>query len=239
MNGLIDIHCHMVPGVDDGARNFKTVRQMLIAQRKQGVSRIIVTPHMRIGMFETPQEVINRRFFKMQLLVQKMQIRMKLYLGCEYHSSSSMIRDLKEGTRPTMAGSRYVLTEFSAAHTYEHIRARVYELIVKGYIPILAHIERYPALMDHFDLVEELKEMGALMQISSSAVLGEAGWKSKKLCKQLIKDDFVDFIASDAHDMDQRRPNLGECAEYLEKKAGTDYVKRVMKRNPYRILGGR
>lgn len=239
MKGLIDIHCHMVPGVDDGAKNFRMTRQMLIQQKKQQVEKIIVTPHMRVGMFEAPQPEINRRFMKMQELVARMRIGIDLYLGCEYHSSSSMVRNLTEGKRPTLAGSRYVLTEFSAAHSYENIRTQIYDLIVGEYIPIIAHIERYPALMKDFDRVEDLKDMGALMQISSSAIMGEGGWKAKRLCKKLIKDDFVDFIASDAHDPVRRRPNLGECADYLEKKTSRAYVRKIMCVNPRKILGGR
>ena len=239
MNGLVDIHCHMVPGVDDGAKNFRMTRQMLILQKRQHVEKIIVTPHMRVGMFETPQAEINRRFMKMQELVARMRIGIDLYLGCEYHRSSSMVRNLDEGKRPTLAGSKYVLTEFSAAHSYEKLRSQIYDLVVRGYIPVIAHIERYPALMKDFDRVEDLIDMGAKMQITSSAIIGETGWKAKRLCKKLIQEDFVDYIASDAHDLAKRRPNLGECADYLEKKKGRAYVHKIMRENPRKILGGR
>ena len=239
MNGLIDIHCQMVPGVDDGSKNFRMTRQMLILQKRQHVEKIIVTPHMRVGMFEAPQAEINRRFMKMKELVTRMGIGIDLYLGCEYHSSSSMVSNLNEGKRPTLAGSRFVLVEFSAAHSYEKIRSQIYDLIVGGYIPVIAHIERYPALMKDLDRVEDLIDMGALMQISASAVIGDAGWKAKRLCKKLIQEDFVDYIASDAHDPVRRRPNLGECADYLEKKMGRAYVNKIMRENPRKILGGR
>lgn len=236
MQGLIDMHCHIVPGVDDGAADIETAARMLQMEYRNGVSAVIVTPHYRKGMFETPQDVIDHQFDNIHRLVSRSHSGMRMYLGCEYHTNSDMIGDLRSGKRPTMAGSSYVLTEFSSIHGYSVIRNQVYALLVAGYRPIIAHAERYPCLVKEPALLDELRELGAEIQLTSGSVLGEAGWSMKRFCMRLLKEKKVTYIASDAHDLRKRAPNLQECADYLEKKFGSKYAEQILVRNPRRII---
>lgn len=236
MQGLIDIHTHIVPGVDDGARSVEEAARLLQMEYRNGVEAVILTPHYRKGMFETPPEVVEEQYKKIWKMANRSRSGMKVYLGCEYHTNREMVAELNAGKRPTMAGSRYVLTEFSSTHSYEILRNQIYELVATGYIPIVAHAERYSCLLKKPELVEELRALGAEIQITSGSILGEAGWGVKRFCWKLLKKKSVQYIASDAHDLKERCPNLQQCAEVLEKKLGCRYAEQIFIRNPRRII---
>lgn len=236
MRGLIDIHCHIIPGVDDGAGTLYDAGKILQMEYKEGVSAVIVTPHYRKGMFETPQEEIERQYRRVKKIVSSSRSGMRIFLGCECHASASLAEELEAGKRPTMAGSRYVLVEFSGRHTYTQIRNQVYELTAAGYRPIIAHAERYPCLLKDMLLAGELVHAGAQIQVTASSVMGKAGHGRKKFCKWLIKNDYLDYIATDAHDIAGRKPDLGACAAYVAKKYGEEYARRIFVKNPREII---
>lgn len=236
MKGLIDIHCHLVPGVDDGADTLYDAGKILQMEYWNGVSAVIATPHYRPGMFETSQEEVIRQFQRVAQMAERSRSGMRVYLGCEYHSAPFLVEDLKEGRRPTMAGSKYVLVEFSGRHTYTQIRNQVYELTAAGYRPIIAHAERYPCLVSDSLLIDELVNAGAQIQVTASSVIGEAGRNSKKFCKKLLKEHLVDYIATDAHDISHRKPDLATCASYVAKRYGVDYAKKIFISNPREII---
>lgn len=236
MDGMVDIHCHILPHVDDGSENAGETLALLRKEYEDGVRDIILTPHYRMGMFETPEKVIEQEYKKVRRFLKKHGVRQHLYLGCEYHSSSRMVEDLLNGLRPTLANSDYVLTEFSANHTFVQIRAQVYELAAVGYIPIIAHVERYPCLSKDLRLMEELKDLGAQIQITSGSLLPKANSKIRRFCVRLLKEELVDYVATDAHHVKGRAPDLGECSRYLEKKFGTRHAKRLLVDNPRKII---
>lgn len=233
---MTDIHCHILPKVDDGADSVEEARQMLRREYEDGVRTIIATPHYREGMFEPSMKRIAHYYEGMRKVAAKDTPGLRLYLGCEYHTNSRMTEDLRQRRRPTMVGSTYVLTEFSGAHNYEKIRNQVYELIAEGYKPIIAHIERYPCLQEDLERVRELIGLGARIQINAGAIMGGAGNKVKKFCRQVMEEDLLHFIASDAHGIKYRYPNLGECAKYVTKKMGASYAEKIFRENPEHIL---
>ena len=149
-----------------------------------------------------------------------------------------MIRHLDKKLRPTMLGSRYVLTEFSTNDSFVTVRNYIYELITKGYRPIVAHVERYFCCQEP-ERIQELKKLGAQIQINADSVLGYEGHTIKKFCAGLMKDDLVDFIGSDAHNLEGRKMNLGKCVAYVRKKMGQDYAEEIFVDNPRRIWKSR
>ena len=236
MQGLIDMHCHIIPGVDDGAADMEMAVKLLQMEQRSGVSEVIVTPHYRKGMFETSQSVIDRQYDALCSMLSKSDLSIRVHQGCEYHTNPEMVEDLRCGKRPTMAESNYVLTEFSSKHGYSVIRNQIYALVSAGYRPIIAHIERYPCMIKEPGPVEELRELGAEIQITSGSVLGKDGWRIKRFCMRLLKEKKVTYIASDAHNLESRAPDLQECAQYLEKKFGSRYVEQIFVRNPRKII---
>ena len=162
MKGLYDIHCHILPGVDDGARNMEESLWMLNKEYQEGVRHVILTPHFRYDMFEPHMNIVTRQF--MQLRRAAMNIGdegMRLYLGCELHSSMDMVECLKKGRRLTLAGSRYVLVEFSNGDEKNYIEERVRSLLMNGFIPIIAHVERYKATPERYWIFDRAEGYGS------------------------------------------------------------------------------
>lgn len=233
---LIDIHCHILPKIDDGAKSVEEAVNILKEARRQGITRMIVTPHYRPDMFEPAMKRVLFSYRNLRDLAKEMNIH--LSLGCEYFRNERMIEDLEEKRRPTMAGSRYVLTEFSTHDTYPTIRNCIYDLVTHGYRPIIAHVERYFCCQE-LEKVLELKELGARIQLNAGSVLGEEGWKQKQFCQQLMKNGAVDFIASDTHNLSSRKMNLKKCASYVSRKMGKRYAQKIFIENPRKIWESR
>lgn len=235
LDGITDIHCHIIPGVDDGARTKSQVRELLKMEYESGVRRLVLTPHYRKGMFEADRESVIKRASYVRDEMRNLGMDMELYLGCEYHANSDMIEELRENPHFRINGSNYVLVEFSTSHSFAKIRNWIYQLVTSGFVPIVAHIERYPAV-DCIEKVEELINLGALMQVDAGAILGEYGFRQKRMSWKLLKEHMVHFVASDAHDTEKKCPNLKECVGKLEKKLGKLYTRDLLIGNPQKIL---
>lgn len=231
---MIDIHCHALYGVDDGADNIEESAAMLRQARLQGVEAVILTPHYRHGMFAYPKQVIVEHFEKLKPLAQKAGVR--LYLGCEYHVNSRMIEALQTGRCLSLADGDFVLTEYSFETEYSYISGQTRRLISNGYIPVLAHVERYECLLKKPRFCAELSEVGAYIQVNADSILGLAGKTAEKFCRKLLKNRWADLVASDAHGKTERVCRLGECRDYVAKKYGEGYAKLLFQDNPQRIL---
>lgn len=231
-----DIHCHIIPGVDDGAKDMKTALGLLRMEYEDGVRRVIVTPHFRRGMFETSQETISRQFFLLQQEAAHLYPDMHIYQGCEFHANMDMVEILDAGSWGTMAGTEYVLIEFSEAHNLSYIRERCYSLLCSGYIPIIAHAERYSALYKKYDEIENLVNMGVMIQMNASSITGADGFGMKGFCKKIMKLNLLHFVGSDAHNLTDRKPCIGKCTAYMKKVMGEEYVKRILVDNPTRLI---
>ena len=233
---LIDIHCHILPKVDDGPDSVEESLKILKDMRRQGIKHIIVTPHYRPEMFEPSMKRVIYSYRHLRDIAYDMGVSMSL--GCEYYRNEQIIDHMDNRKRPSMAGSRYVLIEFSMNDLFPTVRNYVYELVTHGYQPIVAHVERY-FCCQKMEKIQELKDMGALIQVNAGSVLGEEGWKLKKFCLELMKKDLIDFIASDTHNTSDRKLNLKKCASYVTKKMGKQYAERIFFNNPLNILKNR
>lgn len=235
---LTDIHCHILPGVDDGAVDMDMAKDMLNEMYEQGVRRVIATPHYRLGMFEPSIRSIQKSYLEVKEYAKTIGTHgLEVKLGCEYHRADDMVKVLKNRQRPTMAGSNYVLVEFSSMDSYMKIRSKIYELIVSGFNPVIAHVERYPSIVENPSSVTDMIELGALIQVNADSILGIDGRNIKKFCKNLMKKKEIHFIGSDAHDVTERPPRLSACAAYVEKKWGWYTARKIFVKNPEMILG--
>lgn len=236
MEGIYDIHTHILPMVDDGAASIREALAIIEEESEQGVGGIMLTPHFREKIFETDIEVICRRYEELLDAASELYPEMDLRLGCELHVLSDMEGILEGRKYSTLNNSDYILLEFSGADTADYIREKTREVIRLGYRPILAHIERYPALTKNMILIEMLREFGAAMQINADSVLGENSSQEKKFCHKLLKREMADFVASDVHNMTTRRSNIGRAADLIEEKYGRDYAERLFIKNPSELF---
>lgn len=226
-NYLFDIHCHILYGVDDGAKTLEQSDKMLSIAYSQGIRKIILTPHFNKRIWDVDDETVKARYAQLVQLVRDKYQGMELYLGCEVFYHGNTLEELEKGVIPTMAGSRYVLVEFDTSVRYEILSHAVMGIIQNDYIPIIAHAERYECLLKDVDRVYELKGFGALIQVNASGVMGDHGRLEKKFIKNLLKKQQVNFIATDAHRDDKRAPMIKDCASYVTKKYGYDYARKI------------
>lgn len=231
---MIDIHTHLLFGVDDGPASYEDSVSMLKRAKEQGVDAMILTPHYRHGMFAYPKEKIEANF--QRLLEPARRIGLELYLGTEHHVNSMTIEYIETGRVHTLADTQYVLAEYKHDTEYEYILKTVREMLRNGYIPIIAHIERYMCMHGDIDGVDHLRNVGAMIQVNANAILGMEGFKAKGFTKKLLKYGYVDFVGSDSHDLKKRANNLGKCSDYLYKKYDSTYVDCILERNARKIL---
>lgn len=234
MKGLTDIHCHLLPYVDDGAENMAEARALLTMQTEQGVSDVFLTVHLRRKMFETPQDEVEKQFYRLQKELEGEAIP-RLHLGRENHCDRLLLKHLEEGTVQTLGGSPFVLLEFHD-HSSDDFRFFVHEVKKRGMRPVIAHFERYPAIHAHPELVDELISEGVWMQMNAEGLLGDEGRRRKKFCWTMVKEEKVHLVASDAHHVGFREPNLGECAELLTKKLPADLCQKILYDHPAQII---
>lgn len=234
---LYDMHCHLVPGVDDGSDSVGESMEILHREFADGVRTVIITPHYRRGMFETSREVVKRQFGLLREAAEadtELQ-GMRLFLGCEFHYNIDAVRMLRAEPAYVMPDGWHVLLEFSARHSEREIRDGTYDVLAGGFKPVIAHVERYPAVADP-EKVDELRKMGAEIQVNADAVLGIDGFRTRRFCAKLIADGLVDYIGSDAHNTGDRAPHLGKCAVRVEKKFGPDVRERLMEKDPSKLI---
>ncbi len=237
MNGITDIHSHILFRVDDGSDSKELSLEILKEEHRQGVTNVILTPHYDIGGCMPSVSRINSHYEELVEAAKEVLPKMNLYLGNEILACNDMPGLLEEKRVLCLAGSRYVLVEFYPSTTYGQIEKSLSDLINSGYCPIVAHCERYKCLRKMFavidkDKIRHLCEMGARMQVNAITVFKE----DKKFVKKLIENDFLHFIASDAHSLGRRGVYWQECIKYLEKYYSDNYIKWLLIDNPSKIL---
>ena len=216
---MIDIHNHILYGVDDGSKDLDMSLAMLKEEMEQGVTRVYLTPHQNQQTLTGP--LLKERYQSFLEELKEKGIDMDLRLGAEIYYYPGLKQDLLSGKALTMDESKYVLVEFST-RTETNVSEIVYELVVAGFTPIIAHIERYPYLKkeDYFDI----KEAGGLIQINSSSF---SHFSSRGLIKYLLKNDLVDYVATDAHDNSKRKVDFSFVHSYIKKKYPELYTKLI------------
>ena len=207
---------------------------MLEHAKAQGIDAMILTPHYRHGMFSYPKDRIEAHFAKLYRPAK--EIGIDLYLVTEQHINSMTIEYIENGRCRTLANTNYVLAEYKPETEFPYIMDSVRALLRHGYIPVIAHVERYMCMYEDLEHVERLQKVGAMIQVNANAILGLDGFRAKGFTKKLLKYGYVDFVGSDSHDLKKRVNNMGKCRDYLYKKYDESYVNRITERNARKIL---
>lgn len=232
---MIDIHCHILPGVDDGASDERETKEMLLMAYQEGVRSIIATSHYHGGMGSEEWIRREKALAVAVGLAQEIATDLYIYPGSEIYYSQEALEELKRGNVWTMNNSRYILVEFPVYVEFSYIRQAVQNLQYAGYLPILAHIERYEALTE-LENVEELVGMGIYLQVNAGSVIGKDGRKVKKYILRLLQERYIHFIGTDAHGSTRRRPLVKKCVTYISKKTDEAYCLRICKKNAEKII---
>ncbi|MCD8218068.1 MAG: hypothetical protein LUD01_08510 [Clostridiales bacterium] len=216
-----DIHNHILPGVDDGSSCMEDTKLLLSAEYEQGIRNIIFTPHYRPGMFEVSADEREQVFRRVAAYAAENFPDLHLYLGCELFAHKGMLAKLSD-PRYRMAGTSVILLEFSTITRFRDMYQAVSLVSEAGYRVILAHPERYFCLQKSDFRVQRIRTAGAQIQINARSILGREDRKQKHFCHTLLKENLVDFIASDAHNMESRPVEIARCVKMVRKKYGEE-----------------
>lgn len=219
--GYWDIHNHILPGLDDGASCMEETYDLIQEEYRQGIRDIIFTPHYRPGMFQVGADEREMVYRESSAQLQKDFPDMRFFLGCECFVHEGMDRKLSD-SRYRMADTSVVLTEFHRGIPFPELQQWIWRIIQWGYHPVIAHAERYRCLYQRETAMMRLRREGAYVQVNAGSILGRDGRRIKHFCIRALQTGQVDFIASDAHNMDSRPVELSVCRKYTEKKFGKE-----------------
>ena len=235
---MIDIHCHILPGMDDGSGNFSDSIEMAQLAAASGTRCIVVTPHCNVpNAFENywVQEV-QAVFDRLQKEIDARNIPITFLPGQEVFLASDFLPLIKQGKLIPINDSRYLLVEFSAHENASVAIRKLQKITAEGYVPIVAHPERYAFVHEHGDMVYRMKEMGCLTQINKGSLKGRFGYKAMKSAFEILENYDADFIASDGHSQYSRTPYLADAYEIVSERFSADYADFLLHDNPRRVL---
>jgi len=239
---MADIHAHALGGVDDGAKNSEEMMHMLDIAYADGIRHICFTPHFKIYHFRSRDEIsgynaaIEGSFSKANEYAKERYPDLKLYLGNEVMYHSGVIDSSDSNLCRRINGGSYMLVEFQPNISIFDMRNAVSKILRKGFIPVIAHVERYMELLKKPNFAWELKQYGALLQVNASTVVKSKIGKTASFLKFLFKKSYVDVIASDAHSADVYKPILSKARDKIIKRYGESVAKRVLLDTPLAII---
>ncbi len=236
----IDIHSHILPFMDDGAKDTEMSLEMLRIAAREGITDIIVTPHYRKGYYRGERRDMDKVLTQMRDLMKTEGIRINLYPGNEIYYHSELEEKLESGALSSMNDTEYVLVEFSPMEDFMYIRSAVEELFGMGYTPIIAHVERIRCIEQNIEYARTLKNMGCDIQVNAASAMGAVGFWCRRLVHRLLREQLVDYIGTDAHNVDKRSPAMKKCAGMLYRKYDREYVDGILFQNAAtRLLAGK
>jgi protein-tyrosine phosphatase len=233
---MVDIHCHVLPGVDDGAESILESVQMLRTAAANGITDVIVTPHYKANHRSATPESIHRKIATLQESVNYRQIPITLHPGNEIMYYSGVTADLLAGKVLTLAGTDHVLVEFKPGVSPTDMRQGLQKIWETGYQPVLAHVERYQCIVENPDYAGEMVDIGAKLQTNYDAVMGGQGRGVKKCLQTLLENGLIDYLGTDAHDTKKRTMQPGSCIRYLYDHYEQDYVTEICYGNGRSLL---
>ena len=242
---FIDLHCHLLPGLDDGSTSIVETVEMMRIARQRGTRGIVATPHAFQPVFATGTSIAMCGAFSRttdelsdlsQYAKHSFLKEMDVYLGSENLITPEFFEALKERKILTLSGSRYLLVEFPTFMPYPLVEKAAEQILESELIPVLAHVERYDFFRRQPERLDELKQRGCVIQVNAKSLEAEGGDEESKLAFSLARRGLLDVIASDGHDLARRRPDVQGAFDYLSREFSEQSLSRWMSENPARIL---
>ena len=230
---MIDIHSHILFGVDDGAKNIEQSLNMIKAARDVGYTKICLTPHYMEDGYQTSRAELEQKLDLLESYIYQEDIPVELYLGEEVYIFPAMVQKMDEII--SMNHSRYVLFELPLLEEVNYVDEVVYELLASDKIPILAHPERYRITNHNFDYIESLIQKGVLLQVNLNSIAGCYGREAKKNAIRLLKNHMASFLATDAHSS-MGYYKINESIKMINSFVDAKYFYQLTQENPKKVI---
>jgi protein-tyrosine phosphatase len=235
---MVDLHHHLLPGLDDGPKDLETSIEMARVAAEDGITHVVATPHAS-GRYTFEPALIAERVATLREAIAAQRIPLTIATGCDFHLSYDNVQDAVQNPRKyTLNGTDYLLVELPDHGLPPNVSETFYELQLAGMVPILTHPERNPTLqMDHERLARWMRN-GVLVQITTSSILGQMGSKAQKMAHHLLANRWVHFISTDAHNLKSRPPKMRAAHDLVARKYGTGYAHSLCTANPQAVFDG-
>lgn len=233
---MIDIHTHVIYGVDDGSASPDMSRDMLRRASEQGVTALACTSHCTPGYRPFPRDRYLNRLEELQGFANREGLPLRLLTGCEILYTDRAVSMIRGGEIPTLNGTDRALVEFLPEASWDTVRRAVREFGNAGLRMVAAHVERYDCLRENLLRLREMRDEGVLCQMNAETAVRSAGLFGDRWARKALKSGLIDAVASDAHNLSSRAPNLKEARQSLEKAYGGEMARRLLEEGPREIL---
>lgn len=233
---MIDLHCHILPGLDDGAPDLAVSMAMARAFVADGVSVVACTPHILPGLYANTGPKIRKAITELQHALDDQGIPLRLVTGADNHIVPNFAGELRSGHLLSLADTQYVLVEPTHHIPPPRMEDLFFGLLVAGYVPILTHPERLTWIKAHYAAVQRMARGGVWMQITAGSLAGAFGRKAQYWGERMLDEGYAHIIATDAHDVDRRPPNLGRGRELAAKRVGDLEAQNLVETRPTGVL---
>ena len=226
---LFDVHSHILPAFDDGAKTVEVSLRLIDELRKQGVTNICLTPHFYTNEMSLEDYLVKRQA-AFEKFMPYIPADINIVLGCEVYVTEYMFNN-SDLSALAYGNSPYILTEFPYGTHFTEKTLQKFYMLLQNYklIPVMPHVERYPNLMDNPESIEMLREMGVLIQTNISNYTKEASFFKKRKLLKYISKGMIDLLGSDTHSMTHNPPNVfSEAMQTITQKCGERHMARMM-----------
>lgn len=233
---MIDLHSHILPGIDDGSRNLEMSLEMARIAVADGIRTMACTPHIYPGLYMNDSAGIHAARDALQAQLDAHGIGLQLTTGADVHLVPGLLDGLRAGTIPTLHGTRYLLLEPSHHVPPPRFAEHVFNLVAAGYTPVITHPERLTWIEDHFDTFVGLVRQGCWMQVTAAALTGVFGPRARYWGEKFLGEGLTHLLASDCHSNGRRVPVLSEGRAVAERIVGAEEARRLVQDRPEAIL---
>lgn len=237
---MIDLHCHLLPAIDDGAEDLETALAMARIAVADGITLTACTPHIYPGVYANDAPGIRKAVGMLRLALEEAGIPLAITTGADIQMVPELVDRLRNGAYPTLHGSRYFLFEPPHHAVPARFTESIFDALTSGYVPVITHPERLTWLDEaHYGWFVTAARQGAWLQVTAGALTGRFGRRAKYWGERLLSDGIVHILATDAHGTDRRPPLLAEGRELAARSLGTEEAERLVSGRPQAVIDDR
>ncbi len=233
---MIDLHCHILPGIDDGAKSLEISLEMARLAVADGITITACTPHILPGVYHNTGSSIRSAVAQLGQAFEEAGIPLQLVTGADVHIAPDLVPQFVNGDALTLNDTRYFLLEPPHHILPPYLEDYTFQLRSAGYVPVITHPERLSWIEGHYDFIKRLVYSGNLMQVTAGSLMGRFGRRPRYWAERLVEEGFCHLLASDAHNTEQRSPKMSDARELLARKLGNAEATNIVLNRPQAIL---